>query len=157
EAAFNIMGGWAAGYMTTTRGLTPNECFVWGASPGTDCVCMLLSDSFCLPVGVPHPDQAMQWLTLVGSHAALVFFQLLKGSISPRVDTDASLYNEYSRSALEDYASDTLVGSLQHGVVAPEAFMSEFPNVLQSFLDGGAAAAAAAAAQELAVQNGIGQ
>lgn len=157
EAAFNVMGDWAAGYMTTTLGLTPNEGFGWAASPGTDGVFMLLSDSFGLPVGAPHEEQARQWLTLVGSKEAQDVFNPLKGSISPRVDTDASLYNEYSQSALEDYLGDTLVGSLQHGVVAPETFMSEFPNVLQNFVGGGEAAAAAAAAEELAAQNGIGQ
>ncbi|HZJ11019.1 MAG TPA: carbohydrate ABC transporter substrate-binding protein, partial [Trueperaceae bacterium] len=105
----------------------------------------------------PHADNAVQWLALVGSNEAQDVFNPLKGSISPRLDTDASLYNEYSQSALEDYRGDTLVGSLQHGVVAPEGFMSEFPNVLQSFVLGGSAEAAAAAAQELATQNGIGQ
>ena len=157
EAAFNIMGDWAAGYMTTTLGLTPNEGFSWAASPGTDGVFMLLSDSFGLPVGAPHEQTARDWLVLVGSNEAQDVFNPLKGSISPRTDTDASLYNEYSQSALEDYAGDTLVGSLQHGVVAPEGFMSEFPNVLQNFLGGGSAEAAAAAAQQLATQNGIGQ
>ncbi|HZJ08621.1 MAG TPA: ABC transporter substrate-binding protein, partial [Trueperaceae bacterium] len=53
EAAFNIMGDWAAGYMTTTLGLSPNDDFGWAASPGTDGVFMLLSDSFGLPVGAP--------------------------------------------------------------------------------------------------------
>lgn len=157
EAAFNIMGDWAAGYMTTTLGLAPNEGFNWAASPGTDGVFMLLSDSFGLPVGAPHEQTARDWLVLVGSNEAQDVFNPLKGSISPRTDTDASLYNEYSQSALEDYAGDTLVGSLQHGVVAPEGFMSEFPNVLQNFLGGGSAEAAAAAAQQLATQNGIGQ
>src|SRR5690606_27826463 len=117
EAAFNIMGDWAAGYMTTTLGLAPNEGFNWAASPGTDRVLMLLADSFGLPVGAPHEQTARDWLVLVGSNEAQDVFNPLKGSISPRTDTDASLYNEYSQSALEDYAGDTLVGSLQHGVV----------------------------------------
>src|SRR5690606_14310100 len=113
--------------------------------------------SFGLPVGAPHEQTARDWLVLVGSNEAQDVFNPLKGSISPRTDTDASLYDEYSQSALEDYAGDTLVGSLQHGVVAPEGFVSEFPNVLQNFLGGGSAEAAAAAAQQLATQNGIGQ
>ena len=157
EAAFNVMGDWAAGYMTTTLDLTPGEDFGWAASPGTDGTFMLLSDSFGLPVGAPHRENAVEWLTLVGSSEAQNVFNPLKGSISPRLDTDASLYNEYSQSALEDYRNDTLVGSLQHGVVAPEEFMSEFPTVIQMLTGGGNAQAAAAAAQELAGQVGIGQ
>ncbi|HEX7003584.1 MAG TPA: ABC transporter substrate-binding protein [Trueperaceae bacterium] len=156
QAAFNVMGDWAAGYMTTTLDLTPGEDFGWAASPGTDGTFMLLSDSFGLPVGAPHRENAVEWLTLVGSAEAQNVFNPLKGSISPRLDTEASLYNEYSQSALEDYRNDTLVGSLQHGVVAPETFMSEFPGVIQGLAGGGSPQAAAAAAQELANQVGIG-
>ena len=46
DAAFNVMGDWAAGYMSTTLGLTPNEGFGWAASPGTEGNFLLLSDSF---------------------------------------------------------------------------------------------------------------
>ncbi len=34
EAAFNIMGDWASGYMTTTLKLKPGTGFGWAASPG---------------------------------------------------------------------------------------------------------------------------
>lgn len=157
EAAFNIMGDWAAGYMTTTLELTPGEDFGWAPSLGTEGVFMLLSDSFGLPVGAPHRDNAVAWLKLVGSKEAQDIFNPLKGSISPRLDTDASLYGAYSQAALEDYRSDTLVGSLQHGVVANETFMSGFPTVIQTYVTTGSAEAAASAAQALAEETGIAQ
>jgi glucose/mannose transport system substrate-binding protein len=157
QAAFNVMGDWAAGYMATTLGLEPGEGFGWAASPGTDGVFMVLSDSFGLPIGAPHPDNALAWLELVGSKEGQDAFNPLKGSISPRLDSDLSLYNTYARSAAEDYQGDTKVGSLVHGVVANETFMSEFATVMDAFTSSRDAEDAAADSQALAEETGIGR
>lgn len=157
EAAFNVMGDWAAGYKVTTLGLEPGTDFGWAASPGTDGTFMLLSDSFGLPVGAPNRAEAIQWLELVGSQEGQDAFNPLKGSISPRLDSDLSLYNAYLRSAAEDFASDAKVGSLVHGTAAKEAFMSEFATVMEIFLSTGSADAAANAAQAVATQVGLGE
>lgn len=156
EAAFNIMGDWAAGYLTTTLGLEPETDFSWAASPGTEGTFMLLADSFGLPVGAPDRDATMAWLRLVGSQQGQDTFNPLKGSISPRLDSDPSIYNAYSQSAYEDYTADRQVGSLAHGAVANETFMSEFANVLEGYITSGDAAQAGAAAQELATRTGVG-
>jgi glucose/mannose transport system substrate-binding protein len=143
--------------MATTLGLTPGEGFAWSASPGTDGVFMLLADSFGLPVGAPHHDNAVAWLELVGSQSGQDTFNPLKGSISPRLDSDLSKYNAYGQSAAEDYQSNTQVGSLVHGAVANETFMSEFATVMETFLSNRDAAEAAGLSQELATRAGIGQ
>ncbi|WMT58001.1 ABC transporter substrate-binding protein [Truepera radiovictrix] len=156
EAAFNIMGDWAAGYMTTTLGLEPETDFGWAASPGTDGVFMLLADAFGLPVGAPNREATLNWLRLVGSREGQDVFNPLKGSISPRLDSDISLYNAYLQSAYEDYSTDRQVGSLVHGAAANQTFMSEFANVLETYLSSGDAQQAGAAAQELATRTGIG-
>ena len=157
EAGFNVMGDWAAGYLATTLELEPNEGFGWAASPGTEGTFMLLADSFGLPVGAPHRESAVEWLQLVGSQAGQDTFNPLKGSISPRLDSDLSLYNAYGQSAAEDYQADTKVGSLVHGAVANETFMSEFATVMETYLSDQNAEAAAGLAQELAAQSGVGQ
>lgn len=157
EAAFNVMGDWAAGYLTTTLGLEPGTDFAWSASPGTDGVFIVLADSFGLPVGAPHPDNARAWLELLGSKKGQDVFNPLKGSISPRLDSDLSLYNAYSQSAATDYKSDTQVGSLVHGAVANETFMSEFATVMETFLSNRDPAEAADLTQELAVRTNIGK
>ena len=156
EAAFNVMGDWAAGYMTTTLGLEPETGFGWAASPGTEGTFILLADSFGLPVGAPERDAALAWLRLAGSKEGQDTFNPLKGSISPRLDSDPSIYNAYSQSAYADYTENRQVGSLVHGAVANETFMSEFANVLEGYLSSGDAAQAAAAAQELATRTGVG-
>ena len=155
EAAFNVMGDWAAGYMVTTLGLEPGEGFAWQASPGTDGVFMMLSDSFGLPKGAKNRDATIAWLKLLGSREGQDIFNPLKGSIAARLDSDLSLYNAYSQSAAADWKDNAIVGSLVHGAVAPEAFSSEFATVMEIFLNGYNAQAAANAAEAIAYQAGI--
>lgn len=157
EAAFNVMGDWAAGYMATTLELEPGVDFGWAPSPGTDGIFMVLSDSFGLPIGAPNRENAINWLRVSGSLEGQDAFNPLKGSVAPRLDSDLSLYNAYIQSAAEDFASDRQVGSLVHGTAAKEAFMSEFATVMEIFLDTGSPQAAANAAQAVAVQTGLGR
>lgn len=155
EAVFNLMGDWAAGYLTTTLELQPNRDFGWVPSPGTDGEFMLLSDSFGMPVGVPHPVNTYYWLLTVGSKEGQDSFNPLKGSISARLDSDLSKYNQYSQSAARDFKNDLLVGSLAHGAVANEGFMNDFASVMEMFLKNRNPEQAANAAQAIARQNGI--
>jgi glucose/mannose transport system substrate-binding protein len=157
EAAFNIMGDWAAGYMVTTLGLEPGTGFGWAASPGTDGIFMVLSDSFGLPRGAPNRENAINWLRIAGSLEGTDAFNPIKGSISPRTDTDLSKYNAYLQSAAADFASNRQVGSLIHGTTANENFMSSFAQVMEILLDTGNPQAAANAAQALALQTGVGR
>jgi glucose/mannose transport system substrate-binding protein len=156
-AAFNIMGDWAAGYMTTTLALEPGVGFGWAASPGTDGVFMWLSDAFGLPKGIRNREAALAWLRFVGTAEAQDIFNPLKGSIAPHLDSDLSLYNAYLQSAAADWQSNRVVGSLVHGTVAKEAFMSNFATVLEIYLATGSAQNAANAAQAIAGQVGLGR
>jgi len=157
NAAFNIMGDWAAGYMTTTLMLTPGEGFGWVPSPSTGGTFMMLSDSFGLPKGIKDRPQAVNWLKLLGSKAGQDIFNPLKGSIAARLDSDLSKYNVYSQSAAKDWKANKIVGSLVHGAVAPEAFMSQFGTVMEIYLQSKNAKAAANAAQAIANQVRLGQ
>jgi glucose/mannose transport system substrate-binding protein len=66
DAATTIMGDWTEGYFLSI-GLTPDVEFGWMASPGSDGTFMMLSDSFGLPKGAPHRENAIAWLTVCGS------------------------------------------------------------------------------------------
>jgi len=156
EAAFNVMGDWAAGYMFTTLELVPGEGFGWAAAPGTDGVFMMLSDSFGLPKDIKNRDAAVAWLRFLGSVEAQDIFNPLKGSIAAHLDTDLSLYNDYLKSAAADWGSNDVVGSLVHGAVAPETFSSEFATIMELYLTNRNGAAASDAAQSLADDAGIG-
>ncbi len=155
RAAFNVMGDWAAGYLSTTKKLAPGSGFGWAASPGTGGEFMFLADSFGLPKGAPNRDNVVAWLDLLGSKEGSDAFNPLKGSISARTDSDLSKYNDYAKSASADFGKDRIVGSLAHGVTANEGFMNDFAAVMEMFLKSRNAAAAAQAAQQIAVKNGI--
>ncbi len=155
QAALNIMGDWAAGYMTTTLKLKPETGFGWAASPGTNGIFMMLSDSFGLPVGCANRDNAIAWLKMLGSRDGQDTFNPLKGSISARIDSDLSKYDAYLQSAANDWRSNKIVGSLAHGVVANERFMNDFATVMDIFLQTGNAQAAVNAAEAVAIQAGI--
>lgn len=155
RAAFNVMGDWAAGYLSTTKGLAPGTGFGWEPSPGTSGSFMFLADSFGLPKGVKNLDNAKAWLVTLGSKEGSDAFNPLKGSISARTDSDLSKYNDYAKSAAADFAKDTIAGSLAHGVTANEGFMNDFASVMEMYLKSKNAAMTAKAAQQIAVKNGI--
>jgi len=157
QAAFNIMGDWAAGYLTTTLGLEPATDYDWAASPGTDGVFIALSDSFGLPKGAPHRENVVAWLALLGSQEGQDAFNPIKGSIAARIDSDLTKYNVYGQSAAADWKKDVIAGSLAHGFAANEGFMNDFATVMEIFLSSRNPAQAANAAQAIALQNGIGK
>ena len=144
DAAFNVMGDWQEGFFREL-GMVPNQDYVWAAVPGTEGNFQFLSDSFVLPVGAPHRDAAIAWLTVAGSKAGQDAFNPVKGSIPARSDGDVSLYGEYLQSAMQDWASNNVVGSLTHGVVANDSWKSEIDTALGLYLAGGSADELAAA------------
>jgi glucose/mannose transport system substrate-binding protein len=156
-AAFNIMGDWAVGYFLEL-GLAPGTDFAWTAATGTEGVFMMLSDTFGLPIGAPHRDNAIAWLSFLGSAEAQDIFNPIKGSLPANLTADignTEKYNAYFQSAYTDWTTNTIVGSQRHGAVAPTAFDSGFLNIVaqfQSDLDSTTAAANSAA---LAIQTGL--
>ncbi len=140
DAAFNVMGDWAEGFFREI-GMTPQEDYGWAPVPGTAGNFQFLSDSFVLPVGAPNREAAIAWLEVAGSIEGQDAFNPVKGSIPARSDADRSLYGEYLLSAMDDWASDTVVGSLAHGVVASDPWKSEIDTSLGLFLGSGDVAA----------------
>jgi len=158
DAAFNIMGDWAAGYFLVDLMLEPNEGFAWAASPGTDGNFMWLSDSFGLPVGAPNEEATLAWLGFLGSAEAQDIFNPLKGSLPANTNADIEneeLYNAYFQDAYSDWTSNALVGSLAHGAVAPPEFLNGFNDVIAEFLSERDPALAAETALEFAEDTGI--
>ncbi len=117
-----ISGDWLHGYFKSKEFTD----YKWAASPGTDGIYLLLSDSFGLPKGVKYRDNAINWLKVCGSREGQDAFNPIKGSIPARTDLDMSLYDEYQLSAVEDWKTDILVGSLQHGAAAKQSFLLDY-------------------------------
>jgi glucose/mannose transport system substrate-binding protein len=133
DAAFNVMGDWAEGYFREL-GSEPMTGYGWAPTPGSVGVFQFLSDSFTLAVGAPHPEGANAWLTIAGSKAAQEAFNPIKGSICARTDCDPALFGVYLQSAMEDWASNHVSGSLTHGVVANDSWKSEIDTALGLFV-----------------------
>ena len=160
EAAFNIMGDWAAGYYLVDLALEPETGFAWAAAPGTDGNFMMLSDTFALPVGAPNPEAARAWLAFVGTAEAQDLFNPVKGSLPANTSADignAELYNAYFQSAYQDWTSNAIVGSLVHGLTAPPAFLNSFGSQLANFISTGDAASVQAALGQVAIETGMVQ
>lgn len=133
DAAMTIMGDWAQGYFQSID-LAPDVDYGWAPSPGTDGIFMMLSDTFSLPDGAPHRDNAVKWLTVAGSKAGQDAFNPLKGSIPARTDGDRSLYNIYLQSAMDDFSSNAITPSLAHGAAASESWVTDFHDVMTLFV-----------------------
>lgn len=160
EAAFNIMGDWAAGYFLVDLMLTPGEGFGWAASPGTDGAFMMLSDAFGLPRGVANPGAVRAWLSFLGTAEAQDLFNPVKGSLPANTTADignTELYNAYFQDAYADWTSNDIVGSLAHGLVAAPAFSNGFAGIVASFGNDRDSVSAAANAAALALQTGVGR
>ncbi|MEU3020317.1 ABC transporter substrate-binding protein [Nocardiopsis sp. NPDC007018] len=136
EAAFNVMGDWAAGYFDEL-GALPGQDYDWAPSPGTDGTYMWLSDSFTLPAGAPNEENARAWLALVASQEGQDLFNPLKGSIPARSDADPGRYadNPYLESALTEWqAGPELAGSFWHGVTVGNRWKNDIDTAVGLYL-----------------------
>jgi len=125
-----ISGDWLHGYFKSKEFTD----YQWAASPGTDGIYLLLSDSFGLPKGVKNRDNALNWLRVCGSQEGQDAFNPIKGSIPARTDADPSLYDEEQLWQMEQWKSNTLVGSLQHGAAAKQSFLVDFDQKLNDMI-----------------------
>ncbi|MBE2233905.1 MAG: extracellular solute-binding protein [Anaerolinea sp.] len=154
DAAMTIMGDWAQGYFTSI-GLTVDKDYGWAPSPGTGGTFMMLSDSFGLPKGAPHRDNAIAWLTLAGSREGQDAFNPPKGSIPARTDGDRSLYDAYLQAAMDDFSSNEITPSLAHGAAASEGWVTAFNDVMTLFVTDLDVATAQAAMAKACVNAGV--
>ena len=145
--AMMIMGDWTHGVLMS-KGFTD---YRWAPAPDTDGIFVVLSDSFGLPKGAPHRDNAINFLRICGSRDGQDAFNPIKGSIPARTDPDTSKYDEYLLSAMDAFAADTLVGSIQHGAAAKQSFVLDYAiavNILATKRDVAEAQAALVRAAE---------
>jgi glucose/mannose transport system substrate-binding protein len=156
DAAMTIMGDWAEGYFKSL-GQTPDVEFGYMPSPETAGTFIMLSDSFGLPQGAPHRDNAVAWLEVCGSKEGQDAFNPLKGSIPARTDGDRSLYDVYLQSAMDDFASNEIAPSLAHGAAASEGWVTAFNDVMTLFVADLDVESAQAAMAQACVDAGVCQ
>lgn len=120
--AMMLMGDW-------TRGVLQSKGFAdyhWTVAPGTQGLFMVLSDSFGLPKNAPHRDNAIAFLKICGSREGQDAFNPIKVSISARTDADRTKYDEYLQEAMDDFANNEGVPSIQHGAAVKQSFLLDY-------------------------------
>jgi glucose/mannose transport system substrate-binding protein len=153
KGAMYIMGDWSNGEFTKYEFTD----YGWTPPPGTNGIFMALSDSFALTKEAPNPENARNWLRVCGSLEGQEAFNPKKGSICARTDCDPTLFNEYLKSALADWAVDTIVPSVQHGAAAYESWLADYDDALTLFMGTWDVAGTQAALQQACVDAGICQ
>jgi glucose/mannose transport system substrate-binding protein len=144
KAGMTIMGDWAKGYFQANDPKWA-ENFGWAPSPGTTGIFKVITDSFGLPKGAKNADNTKNFLRVLGSKTGQVTFNLRKGSIPARTDTDTSKFDVYMKDAAKDFSeAKSLVGSAPHGSATIEAFASQLNTAINTFASNPADAAAAA-------------
>ncbi len=135
KCAMTVMGDFAEGYLKV-KGLEPNSEFGWAAFPGSQHVFVMNSDTFAIPKGAVHRENAIKWLELVGSKEGQDAFNPKKGSIPARRDSrqEKERYNAYQQSAIEAFQKKTLVGSVTHGTIAPDQWRNELYHIIDTFI-----------------------
>ena len=116
----------------------------------------LVVDGFGLPSGAPGRDADLRFWRQFSPEGQQAF-NPIKGSIPARSDLDDSIYDEISRKMMADLAQDTLVPSAVHGSAAPDAFMSDWTDVIHRFLYTGDVEQTARELDARAVEHGLVQ
>lgn len=133
EGAFNIMGDWANGEFKLI-GMKYGVDYGTVLVPGTQGMYGLVIDTFQHPKGISHPTNSDRWLKVVASREGQDGFNPIKGSISPRSDSDVSKYDPYQQSAIADFQSaKSLYPSVVHGSGAPESFKVKLNDIMEAF------------------------
>ena len=136
KAGFLVMGDWAEPYLRQLGKMSDRD-YAWVPVPGTSGVFQFLSDAFVLAAKAPDRDAAVSWLKVLGSKEGQEAFNPVNGSICARTDCDPALFGKYQQSAMEDWSSNTIVGSLTYGVVANDKWKSEIDTALGQFAEDG--------------------
>jgi glucose/mannose transport system substrate-binding protein len=142
-AAMTIMGDWANGDYVA-KNFTG---YGWAPAPGNSGIYQALADSFPLPAQAPHPDAVKKLLAFMASAEGQDIFNPYKGSIPARIDAGnppagGQQYNDYQKSAMQDWTKDTVVPSMEHGAAASPAWKSAIETALTAFETSGDVTAA---------------
>ncbi len=134
KAGMTIMGDWANGDYVAKNFTN----YGWAPAPGNTGIYQALADSFPLPVKAPHPDAVKKLLTFMASEQGQDIFNPYKGSIPARLDAGQAIsgvlaYNDYQKSAMSDWKTNTVVPSMEHGAAASPAWKSAVETALTAF------------------------
>jgi glucose/mannose transport system substrate-binding protein len=140
RAAMTVMGDWTRGYLAARGACFSSEACASqsagdeevGQMPafGTDDVFVFSSDSFPL-AAEGHKSDTLDLLRTFGSVEGQIAFNLRKGSIPARIDTDVSQFDPIARRTMLDFRMRRHVPTLTS--IAPRDFMSVLDTAMARF------------------------
>jgi glucose/mannose transport system substrate-binding protein len=130
KAGMTIMGDWIDGDYTAKKFTD----YGWTTTPGNKGIYDALSDTFGLPKGVKDVEQVKNWLRLIGTAEAQDAFNPLKGSVPVNINAGKGNYDEYLKSAIQDWKTQTVVPSLAHGAAASEGWLTSITDAMTVFV-----------------------
>src|SRR6185369_5052108 len=135
DAAMTIMGDWDKAYMKS-RDAVPGTDFGAIAMPGTAGTFVFTTDTFGIPKGALNKAGTTELLATFGSKEGQDSFNPTKGSISPRSDTEVSLYDDMGVKTISDFreASHKVPAT---AILAPPDFMTKVNSALLQFVADG--------------------
>jgi len=118
-ADFSIMGDWSNGELKAAL----DQGIVDGVPvPGSELAYVFTSDTFPLPVGAPHADQATALLDVIASRAGQLAFSQEKGSIPARADVDLTQLGTRAVRAGQDFSAPEVTKVLATSGLFPPYF-----------------------------------
>ncbi|MEM3434004.1 MAG: ABC transporter substrate-binding protein [Candidatus Methanomethyliaceae archaeon] len=155
EAAMYWMGDWVLGYYLNI-GMEPEVDFSAVSIPSN--VWLGMTDSFPLPKGAPHPNNARDWVAMCLTKEAQEAFNLIKGSVAMVNDVPPDIYPDpYRRRSAQDLKSLRVTCGGFHAGLYTAAFGSELMDILTKFLVDGDVDAAINAIAEAAERTNLAE
>jgi glucose/mannose transport system substrate-binding protein len=102
--------------------------------PGTPTF-VFVSITFELPTGAKHRDDAIEFLTKIGSKASQDAFNPIKGSISARTDSDITQYDAISQRTATDFKASTTHLVPAYAALATSGVQGNINTALKAFVD----------------------
>ncbi len=135
QIAMYVLGDFAAGQLVA-GGFKEGTDWEAVAFPGGDKeVFLMIVDCFTRPKGIKNPDSATAWLTNLTTPKTQAEFTIVKGSIAATKLVQASNYPDpLHQEDVKAWSGKRIVPASAHGALAPQAFLSDWADILTGFL-----------------------
>ncbi|MFL5284430.1 MAG: ABC transporter substrate-binding protein [Rhodopila sp.] len=131
KCAFLSMNDSVYGELVTDGVAPPNIGYT--AYPGTDGIFLAIVDTFVAAKNAKDGDNALQFLSTIGSAATELAFAKVKGSAPLRKDIDPSSLPTYQQSAYQAMNTGAILLSLTHGELLSPQFQQAMYDGVAAF------------------------
>ncbi|MFB6308337.1 MAG: ABC transporter substrate-binding protein [Haloarculaceae archaeon] len=107
DAAFYVMGDWAAGVLQNKEGLDYREDWDAVPFPGTEGTFQIVMDAFMMPTTTDRSETARAVLEQIGSREVMELFTSVRGAVPPRSDASMDGHSEFFQGQMDYYRSAT--------------------------------------------------